>query len=193
MTIFGHVKENMKSRVKGDFHARFCGKAGVKFPCLTRLAAIFTVFTMTDLTIYKEEFCISTEKRKLDIDAIHEFLSTKAYWCLNIPKDKVQTANENSLCFGIYQDNKQIGFARIITDFSTIAYLGDVYILEEYRGRGLSKWLMEAIMSYPNLQGLRRWILLTVHAHELYRKFGWTDIADSTKWMELHNKNPYSQ
>ena len=79
------------------------------------LAAIFTDFTMTDLTIYKEEFCISTDKRKLDIDAIHEFLSTKAYWCLNIPKDKVQTANENSLCFGIYQDNKQIGFARIMT------------------------------------------------------------------------------
>jgi GNAT superfamily N-acetyltransferase len=148
---------------------------------------------MTDLTIYKEAFCISTDKGKLDVDAIHEFLSTKAYWCLNIPKDKVQTAIEHSLCFGVYEAQKQIGFARIISDFSTIAYLGDVYILEEKRGKGISKWLMETIMNYPDLQGLRRWILLTGDAHGLYRQFGWTDIADPTKWMELHNKNVYSQ
>jgi GNAT superfamily N-acetyltransferase len=148
---------------------------------------------MTELTIYKDKFCISTDKVKLDIGAIHEFLSTKAYWCLNIPKDKVQTAIQNSLCFGVYQDEKQIGFARIITDFSTIAYLGDVYILEEYRGLGLSKWLMETITNHPNLQELRRWILLTSDAHRLYRQFGWTDIADPQKWMELHNKNVYSK
>ena len=148
---------------------------------------------MTDLTIYKDEFCISTDKTKLDVDSIHGFLSTKAYWCLNIPKHKVQIAIQNSLCFGVYQNEKQIGFARIISDFSTMAYLGDVYILEEYRGNGLSKWLIETIMSYPNLQGLRRWILLTGDAHGLYRKFGWTDIADPVKWMELHNKNVYSK
>jgi GNAT superfamily N-acetyltransferase len=148
---------------------------------------------MEELTVYKGEFCISTNKGKLDINAIHEFLSTKAYWCLNIPIDKVQTAIQNSLCFGVYKDEKQIGFARIITDFSTIAYLGDVYISEEYRGLGLSKWLMEVVMNHPNLQGLRRWILLTGDAHELYRKFGWTDIVDATKWMELHNKNVYSK
>ncbi|MES2649004.1 MAG: GNAT family N-acetyltransferase [Bacteroidota bacterium] len=147
---------------------------------------------MTDLTIYKEAFCISTDKSKLDIDAIHEFLSTKAYWCLNISKDKVQTAIKYSLCFGVYINEKQIGFARIITDFSTIAYLGDVYILEEFRGNGLSKWLMEIIMNHPDLQGLRRWILLTGDAHGLYRQFGWTDIADPGKWMELHNKDIYS-
>jgi GNAT superfamily N-acetyltransferase len=147
---------------------------------------------MKELTIYKDGFCISTRKKKLDIDAIHQFLSTKAYWCLNIPKDKVQTAIRNSFCFGVYQNKKQIGFARVITDFSTIAYLGDVYILEEYRGLGLSKWLIETVMNYPDLQGLRRWILLTGDAHGLYRKFGWTDISDSTKWMELYNKNVYS-
>ncbi len=96
---------------------------------------------MTDLDIHKDKYCISTDKAKLDLDAVHNFLSTQAYWCLNIPKETVQTAIENSLCFGIYQDRKQIGFARIISDFSTIAYLGDVYILEEYRGKGLSKWL----------------------------------------------------
>ena len=148
---------------------------------------------MTDLTIYKAEFCISTEKGRLDIDAIHEFLSTKAYWCLNIPKDKVQTAIENSFCFGVYQEKEQIGFARVITDFSTIAYLGDVYIVEEKRGQGVSKWLIETVMNHPDLQGLRRWILLTGDAHGLYRQFGWTDIADPTKWMELHNKNIYSK
>lgn len=146
---------------------------------------------MTDINIYKDNFCISTDNTKLDIETIHEFLSTKAYWCLNIPKEKVEISIRNSLCFGVYQNNKQIGFARIISDFSTIAYLGDVFILEEYRGKGLSKWLMENIMNYPRLQGLRRWILLTGDAHCLYRKYGWTDIEDPSKWMELHDKNVY--
>lgn len=149
------------------------------------------IHCMTDISIKRDAYLISTDKRKLDIDAIHEFLSTKAYWCLNIPKDKVITAIENSLCFGVYHNDGQVGFARIITDFSTIAYLGDVYILEAYRGKGISKWLMETIMNHPQLKGLRRWILLTGDAHELYRKFGWTDIADPAKWMELHNKNVY--
>lgn len=148
---------------------------------------------MKDITIYKDQFSISTDKSRLDIDSIHEFLSTKAYWCLNIPKEKVQTAIENSLCFGVYEAGKQVGFARVITDFSTIAYLGDVYILEEYRGKGLSKWLMETIMNHEGLQELRRWILLTGDAHELYRQYGWTNIADPTKWMELHDKNVYSK
>lgn len=148
---------------------------------------------MTEINIYKDDFCISTDKTKLDLDAIHDFLSTQAYWCLNIPKEKVQIAIDNSLCFGVYKEKKQIGFARIISDFSTIAYLGDVYILKEYRGKGLSKWLMETVMDYSQLQGLRRWILLTGDAHGLYRQFGWTNIADSTKWMEIHNKNVYSK
>lgn len=146
---------------------------------------------MNHITLHKNQFTISTDKSKLDIHSIHEFLSTRAYWCLNIPKDTVQTAIENSLCFGVYEGSKQIGFARVISDFSTIAYLGDVYVLEEYRGHGLSKWLMETIMTHPELQGLRRWILLTGDAHGLYRQFGWADIADPSKWMELHNKNVY--
>jgi GNAT superfamily N-acetyltransferase len=148
---------------------------------------------MTNVTLYKNEFCISTDKTKLDIDSIHKFLSTQAYWCLDIPKERVQTAIQNSLCFGVYENEKQIGFARIISDFSTVAYLGDVYIFEAYRGNGLSKWLMETIMGFPELQGLRRWILLTGDAHGLYRQFGWTDIADPSRWMELHNKNVYSK
>lgn len=148
---------------------------------------------MIDLTIYKDEFCISTDNTKLDIDSIHEFLSTKAYWCLNIPRDTVQTAIQNSLCFGVYHNEKQVGFARVISDLATIAYLGDVYVLEAYRGKGLSKWLMETVMSFPGLQSLRRWILLTGDAHGLYRQFGWTEIADPTRWMEVHNKNVYSK
>jgi len=146
---------------------------------------------MTDINIYKDNFWISTYKKKLDIDTIHEFLSTKAYWSINIPKDKVQASIQHSLCFGVYQDKRQIGFARIISDFSTIAYLSDVFIVEEYRGQGLSKWLIENIMIHPGLQGLRRWILLTGDAHGLYRQFGWTEIADPTRWMEIHEKNVY--
>jgi len=147
---------------------------------------------MKDIVLYKDEFCISTDKTRLDIDSIHDFLSTKAYWSLNIPRERVQKAIENSLCFGVFHNEKQIGFARIITDFSTAAYLCDVYILEDHRGKGLSKWLMEAVMGHPELQGLRRWMLVTGDAHGLYRQFGWTDIAEPSKWMELHNKNVYS-
>lgn len=145
----------------------------------------------TTLTLQKDNFSISTDTTKLDIASIHQFLSTKAYWSLNIPKEKVAQSIQNSLCFGVYDAGKQIGFARIISDYTTIAYLGDVYIHEAYRGKGLSKWLMETIMKHPNLQGLRRWILLTGDAHELYRKFGWSEISDASKWMEIHNKNCY--
>lgn len=147
---------------------------------------------MTTIVIHRDPFCISTGKDKLDLDAIRTFLSTQAYWCLNIPRATVQKSIDHSLCFGVYHHEEQIGFARVITDFSTIAYLGDVYILESYRGRGLSKWLMETIMHHPDLQGLRRWMLLTGDAHGLYRKFGWNAIADPTRWMELHNKDVYA-
>lgn len=145
------------------------------------------------MTIYKDDFCISTDKQKLDINAIHHFLSTQAYWSLNIPKSTVERSIQNSLCFGLYLNDKQIGFARVISDCATIAYLGDVYVLEEFRGKGLSKWLMETVTAHPDLQGLRRWILLTGDAHGLYRQFGWKDIADPSRWMERHNKNVYSK
>lgn len=146
---------------------------------------------MTIINLFKDEFELSTDPLKLNIDAIHKFLSTQAYWSLNIPKEKVQKSIENSLCFGVYHQNNQIGFARVISDYSSIAYLGDVYVLEDYRGKGISKFLMETIMSHPNLQGLRRWILLTGDAHGLYKQFGWTELADPTKWMELHNPSVY--
>lgn len=110
---------------------------------------------------YKEEFLISTDRHKLDIGIIHNFLSKESTWSRGIPIEKVIQSLDNSLNFGLYENQKQIGFARVISDFSTIAYLGDVFIQAEFRGRGLSKWLMEVITSHEELQGLRRWILLT--------------------------------
>src|SRR5580692_1458189 len=111
--------------------------------------------------IYKNGCCISTDRTRLDLCAIHHFLSTQSYWSLNIPFSRVEAAIAHSLNFGLYNKERQIGFARIISDFSTVAYLGDVYVLPEFRGLGLSKWLMQAIMDYPELQGLRRWVLST--------------------------------
>lgn len=123
---------------------------------------------------------------------IHGFLSDKAYWSRNIPKETVVKSIEHSLCFCVYEGEKQVGFARVISDHATIAYLGDVFILESHRGKGLSTLLMQAIMSHPELQGLRRWILLTGDAHGLYKKFGWSDIADPSVWMELNDREVYS-
>ncbi len=139
----------------------------------------------------KGDFFITTDPSKLDISAIHDFLSNHSYWSRNIPFEKVKTSIDNSLNFGLFNKGRQIGYARIISDFSTIAYLGDVYVLDEFRGQGHSKWLMEKVMAHPNLQGLRRWILLTGTAHELYKKYGWTSIASPDKWMEKHNPDVF--
>jgi GNAT superfamily N-acetyltransferase len=141
---------------------------------------------------YKDGFCISTDKSRLDLRAIHYFLSTQAYWSLNVPLSRIEKANACSLTFGLYNKEKQIGFARVISDYSTIAYLGDVYVLPEFRGLGLSKWLMQTIMDYPDLQGLRRWILSTADAHGLYSQFGWKPVAYPERWMEVHDRNVYA-
>ncbi|MCU7550987.1 GNAT family N-acetyltransferase [Chitinophagaceae bacterium LB-8] len=146
---------------------------------------------MEVITVTRGEYSITTDKSKLDIEAIHDFLSNQSYWSRNIPLDTVKKSIEHSLNFGLLHVDKQIGYARVISDFSTIAYLGDVYVLPEYRGRGFSKWLMEQVMRHPELQGLRRWILLTSSAHELYKKFGWTEVAKPEIYMELFNPNVY--
>ena len=148
---------------------------------------------MKIIETHKEEFTISTDKNKLDIDSIHKFLSKEADWSNGIPIETLKISIENSLNFGLYYKNKQIGFARIISDFSTIAYLGDVYVLKEYRSNGLSKWLMTEIMKHPNLQGLRRWILLTDTAEWLYKKFGFKELPRPEFYMEKHNPNVYSK
>ena len=137
------------------------------------------------------EFLISTDPALLDLDAIHGFL-TNCYWAKGIPRETVARSIEHSLCFGVYDGGgKQVGFARVVSDFATVAYLGDVFILESHRGRGLSKWMMGCITSHPALQGLRRWILLTRDAHALYAKFGFTPVAKPDRYMELHNPAVY--
>jgi GNAT superfamily N-acetyltransferase len=141
---------------------------------------------------YKDGFCISTENARLDLCAIHHFLSTEAYWSLNIPFSRVEAAVAHSLNFGLFQKEQQIGFARIVSDFSTVAYLADVYVLPEFRGRGLSKWLMQTIREYPELQGLRRWILTTKDAHGLYKQFGWKSVAFPDRWMEVLDRDVYN-
>lgn len=147
---------------------------------------------MNDIITYTSgEFIISTDAAKLDIEMIHRFLSVEAYWSKGIPYSLVKQSVSHSLIFGLFHKDEQVGFARIISDYTTIAYLADVFILPAYRGRGLSKWLLQCIHDYPMLQNLRRWILLTRDAHELYRQFGWTAIADPEKWMEQYNKEVY--
>ena len=147
----------------------------------------------------KNGFIISTEKEKLDIDLIHLFL-TRTYWAEGISKEIISRSIEGSLCFGVYENDKQavtagrqVGFARMITDKATFAYLADVFIIEEYRGRGLSKWLMEVIMSHPDLQGLRRMILATKDAHGLYKQFGFTPLINVDRWMHILDPDVYKR
>ena len=127
----------------------------------------------------RDEFVISTDPARLDLDVIHEFL-TNCYWAKGISRDVVARSIKHALCFGIYDGSRaQVGFARVISDFATIAYLGDVFVLKSHRGRGLSKWMMECITQHPALQGLRRWILLTSDAHRLYAQFGFTALKSA--------------
>lgn len=114
---------------------------------------------------------------------IHRFLSQEAYWCLNIPLETVQRSIDNSLCFGVYLDGQQVGFARVVTDYATFGYLADVFILPEHRGKGFSKQFMAKIMAYPALQGLRRLMLVTQDAHSLYKQFGFRPIENPENTM----------
>ena len=146
---------------------------------------------MKIIEIIFDDFTITTDKSKMDIVAIHDFLSKYSGWSDNIPFDRVKISIDNSLNFGLFHNDKQIGFARIISDFSTIAYLGDIYVLDNYRGQGLSKKLMDAVIKHPNLQGLRRWILLTSTADWLYEKYGFTKLPKPELYMELFDPNVY--
>ena len=144
------------------------------------------------MTEAKDQFTITTDKEKFDVDVIHSFLTT-SYWAEGISREIVRRSIEGALCFGVFENNKQVGFARMITDKATFAYLADVFIIEEYRGRGLSKWLMQVIMSHPDLQGLRRMILATRDAHELYKKFGFTPLNNVDRWLHVHDPAVYKQ
>ncbi|MGA8440126.1 MAG: GNAT family N-acetyltransferase [Candidatus Sulfotelmatobacter sp.] len=145
----------------------------------------------TVLEYRRGEFLISTDRERLSLDVVHGFL-TNCYWAKGIPREVVARSIEHSLCFGVYEvGGAQVGFARVVSDFATVAYLGDVFMLESHRGRGLSKWLMDCIVQHPALANLRRWILLTRDAHELYSQFGFTRVKTPERYMELHQPNVY--
>ena len=134
-------------------------------------------------TAEKDGFIISTDKQKLDISSIHRYLSKEGYWSKNISLDIVKRSIEHSICFGIYHEDGQIGFARVITDKATFGYLADVFIINEYRGRGLSKWLMQCILTHPELQEFRSWLLGTKDAHGLYSQFGFKPLEHPERYM----------
>lgn len=138
------------------------------------------------LETQKDNYTISTDPARLDIDAIAAML-TRAYWAQGRTREMIARYVQHSLVFGIYHENKQIGLARIVSDYTTFAWLCDVFIHEDHRGKGLGKWLMETIHSHPDLQGLRRWLLATRDAHGLYEQFGWTLLDHPERWMHKFN------
>ena len=140
----------------------------------------------------KARFLISTDRSRLDLDLIHGFL-TDCYWAKGIPREIVARSIENSQCFGVYDETKQIGFARVISDCATYAYIGDVFVLESHRGKGIGKWLIECVMRHPSLQNLRRWSLVTEDAHGLYAQFGFTPLRSPERYMEVLDADVYKR
>ena len=139
----------------------------------------------------RSPYFIYTDPAKADARAVHKYLSEDSYWAENVPLEVVEKSMHNSLCFSLYDAEKQIGLARIITDKATFAYLCDVYVLPEFRGQGLSKWLMECVQNYPDLQNLRRFMLATKDAHGLYGQFGFKPVAAPERLMEVVNRDIY--
>ena len=137
------------------------------------------------------EFMISDDKSRLQLDVIHKYLSEDSYWAQGRKLETTKTAIENSICFGVYKLEEQVGFARVVSDQATFAYIGDVFILPDYQKKGLSKRLMEAILSHPDLQNLRRWVLATQDAHGLYAQYDFTELKHPDRWMELAAKWAY--
>ena len=135
------------------------------------------------------EYLITTERSRLDVPFIHNFLSNESYWAVGRNIEVVKRTIDNSLCFGIYREAEQVGFARVVTDFATFAWLADVFVVPEHRRRGLAKWLMEVILAHPELQGFRRWVLATKDAHSLYAQFGFIPLHRPERWMERPDPN----
>lgn len=140
----------------------------------------------------RDNFLISTDQDMLDNDFIHDYLCNQSYWAKGIPKNVVDTAMDNSLCFGLFEGNLQMGFARVITDYATFAYMADVFIEEEYRGQGLGKWLIQCILEHQALQGLRKWMLATSDMQSLYKKFGFTQLEEPHKVMGKTQQDIYT-
>jgi GNAT superfamily N-acetyltransferase len=131
-------------------------------------------------------YTISTDRDRLDIELIHRFLSEDSYWAAGVTREVVERSIENSLCFGLHHGTEQVGFARVVTDRAAFAYLADVFVLTPHRGRGLGKWLIETVISHPDLQNLRRFFLGTADAHSLYERYGFRPV-DSSRMMELRH------
>jgi GNAT superfamily N-acetyltransferase len=141
---------------------------------------------INDAAFLQKGFIISTDKSLIDFDMVYHYLSQESYWSMGIPVEKVRISIENSMCFGVYKDDKQVGFARVISDKATFAYLCDVFVLDSFRGSGLSKWMLQTIIAHADLQGLRRWLLATADAHGLYKQFGFTDLNKPENWMGIY-------
>lgn len=139
-----------------------------------------------------DDYLISTDPAKLDLEAIHAAL-TASYWSTDISKAVVEKALANSLCFGLYQEKQQVGLSRVVTDYATYAYLCDVYVLEAHRGKGLGHWMVECIMTHPELQNLRRFTLATRDAHGIYAAFGFTGLKAPERMMERHDPQVYQR
>ena len=137
----------------------------------------------------RDEYTISTDKERLNVTLIHDFLSNTSYWATGRKIEIVQRSIENSLNFGVYKGDEQVGFARVVTDYATFAWLADVFLLEDHRSRGLGTWLMGVIISHPSLQGFRRWVSSTKDAHELYRRVGFRELHRPERWMERPDPN----
>lgn len=129
-------------------------------------------------------YTISTDRARLDVGLVHKYLSESSYWAQGRPREVVERSIGHSLAFGVYLDERQVGFARVITDYATFAWIADVFVLEEYRGQGLGRWLSEVMIAHPDLQGFRRWALATKDAHELYRRVGFRELLRAERWME---------
>lgn len=137
------------------------------------------------------DFTVTDNREDLDIEVIHGFLCRESYWAEHIPRATIEKAMAHSLCFGLYHADKQIGFARAVSDHATFAYLADVFVLSDYRGRGLGKWLVSCILMHPELQGLRRWMLATLDAHGLYEQNGFVPLRHPEWFLEIHYPDIY--
>jgi GNAT superfamily N-acetyltransferase len=140
----------------------------------------------------KGDYEISTDPARIEVVLVYEYL-TNSYWAKGIPAETVKKSIENSIAFGIYFGRQQVGFARVVSDLATFAYLADVFIVPNYRRRGLSRWLMECIVNHPDLQGLRRWMLATQDAHGLYARFGFTPLKRPDACLEKHDSEIYTR
>jgi N-acetylglutamate synthase-like GNAT family acetyltransferase len=142
--------------------------------------------------IYRQgTYIISTDRAELDFTFLHDFLSVRSYWARGIPRETMERSIAGSICFGLYSTERQIGFARVVTDEATFGYLADVFIDEAFRGQGLGRWLIGVIMAYPSLQGLRNWMLATRDAHKLYAQFGFTALSEPERIMRKHDPELY--